>query len=120
MTRGGGEGGASWASLAGGSSGLPAWASSAPEAQGWGRKRSPGPLQLCPQPLPDLLPLAPPRRQWGVWQALYSGTGGWRGSPRQAEFAHWGKGENPSLAVFAQKAARERICSKKQKGVTTG
>lgn len=41
----------SWASLAGGSSGLPAWASSAPEAQGWGRKQSLGLLQLCPQSL---------------------------------------------------------------------
>ena len=42
------------------------------------------------------------------------------GAPDKAEFAHWGKGENPSLAVFAQKAARERVCSKKQKGVTIG
>lgn len=99
-------GGASWASLTGGSSGLPAWASSAPEAQGWGRKRSPGLLQLCPQPLPDLLSHAPPAIQWGLWQALCSGAGGWRRNPRQAGFAHWGKGGNPSLAVFAQKAAK--------------
>lgn len=48
---------------------------------------------------------APPAIQWGLWQTLCSGTGGRRRNPRQAGFAHWGKGGNPSLAVFAQKAA---------------
>lgn len=102
------------ASLAGGSSGLPAWASSAPEAQGRGRKRSPGLLQLCPQPLLDLLPLAPPGRQAvSTPQTLSRGAGGWGRSPRQGGFAPGGRREAICGSQEKARGRKERVANSK-------
>lgn len=76
-----------------------------PRGPGWGRKQSPGLLQLCPQPLPDLLPLAPPAASEDSGQHCVCGRArggmGWREHPRGAESAHWGTSRKPSLAAFA-------------------
>lgn len=84
-----------------------------PRGPGWGRKQSPGPLQLCPQPLLDLLLLAPPAASGDSGQHCVAGpVVGWDGeSTPEGLNLPTGvlAGSHPWRPLLAQKAAKKRV-----------